>query len=348
MIETGTVSSGKRAKKASGWYTAFVIADRVILWLVLAAVFAMVIVVIMSTSATILSTDCDDGNQCTVDLKVNNIGLGNRNSRAWCENRALSQAATCTSTCYEDGTKTYCDGLGGCASDNITACKGYCTEKDDGQIYGTYDDLVDAEHFAIKDYFYESFYGEDTLGDPLIFGAANCAANKRFFATLQVVWATYPEDPSSAPWFGAFSACSDLLNESIVNVACIETREFDMDSNAVADLFHNTVFPEISSYWNHTTFRTRACVFSYACSQFNISAMIDPANLAPTSASASTATVTRHPRRPPTGRRELEDTAATLVLQRIIHAEPFRKRMISGASEVMKKRAAAQAHAHVA
>jgi hypothetical protein len=229
------------------------------------------------TDGLVVSTDCDDGNACTIDLKGTVAGTG---GGAYCAHRYKAPTEACTSTCYDVDTATTCDGTGQCVADSA-ACKGMCRVV---SAYYTifFSDDCTRDLFPIRSYFFEPRYKFDFVYrfEPL-FVDAYCYTQVCMLNTLQVVGAI--EDECGSQVFslaaGGLSACADMLDtvQTDVDLSCIMATEIPLDSQFV-DAYINSKIAAVIVGEAHINFTARFCSFRYACARLNVSNWDDPLN----------------------------------------------------------------------
>ncbi len=229
------------------------------------------------------SDDCADANQCTIDLKVSIPAIGTGKKQAWCEHQPLSRAATCTSDCHVTGTDTHCDGAGGCESENITACLGYCAPDEFGSLYGSPFFGADNEYFPLRLYYLNPYPQGDNLNNDDFLSYGWCNANELVFTVLQIYDEWWPDTDTVSPKQGSIRPCTALLNDSLINVdGCIVAREYNVDGLFVQNIYNQLYAEQLGDFTQFNgTHAARLCTFRYACSRENTTVFTNWWNLGP-------------------------------------------------------------------
>jgi hypothetical protein len=212
--------------------------------------------------------DCNDGNVCTLDEAV---GVGDS---ATCSYRPRVNSASCKSACYVAGTRTHCDGHGSCIANDYTTCKGYCDAAGDDIRSGDCDPAL----FPIRPYWGPLSSDLDDRADFNNSGN-DCFASQCVRIAVMVTFESEgpPIDGDWEAYGMAHANCSDLLDvqSTTVDTSCIVSTSIDLDSMLLTSYLQWSN-DELDSGDNYTA---RACIFRYACGQFNVSAFYDPVSL---------------------------------------------------------------------
>jgi hypothetical protein len=242
----------------------------------------------MATEA--LSTACDDGNQCTADVK---------DSLGRCSSAPLSRDSKCTSTCHVTGTVTNCNGAGQCVDlDDPTTCLGYCPWNAGAiDIYDSDEYITPWCNFSMFPLLPYATNKSGTASTDLVDTPLNngiyyaCLAQRCTMYFLQLEFyasdhsSDVPENYYTNMW--TFMPCSALIaaapNDAGFDPKCLKSDELDLKGDALGRLELNW-----NDYldWFNVSYYSRVCSFYYDCAVMNTTAFADPGWVDTTSVAA--------------------------------------------------------------
>lgn len=237
------------------------------------------------------SWGCDDGNECTIDLRVGGPDV----NAQYCEYKPATRNKPCTngSQCFSDSAALTCDGLGSCnaMSGPAAQCKGFCPWHDtqgglvasspsctlDLFPFTTYDNSsipwdapIDASWLRIPN--------DGTYNDvnPACIAQQCTRTAVQIRATLWNLTAHTLSAYAEVMYPAVTQSCLDSLDTRSPLVGCIVATEEALDSQWLSNLI-NANFGELPQNISVAS-AGRICSFSYACAAQNVSAYYDVNN----------------------------------------------------------------------
>lgn len=178
-----------------------------------------------------VSTNCSDGNQCTVDRLYRD---------GHCSHEPLSRATACSDACYTSG---HCNGQGAC-NGTATDCKGWCDTTNDWRC-----DNVFKWNINMVQLF------SPTFPDPAV--GTSCFANR---CQAYAVFETLTDQMNGGGvWPVPAVQCKDLLDQDwwAANGTCIVVRDTAVDAT-----YSDIVVGNADSAF-------RVCEYAWACAQWD-------------------------------------------------------------------------------